>query len=219
MNYSSLGTNPVVLILSCDADRKNGRNATVRLTWLGKWGALIPYRFVYGALGGHQGQDEIFVDCPDGYAALSQKQHGAYAWAMHKGYSHVFICCTDTYVHVPHLLVSDFTRGDYIGRRCDGEIYASGGAGYWLSANAIRTMHAQQGPVELPGCNGWPDAIDGHLLAKFGVPLIHDPRYWGHRPDPLPADFFETFVSVHLSKGTGVYDPTWMHEVHELVQK
>lgn len=209
MNSCSPGTSPVVLIISCAADMTNGRNACVRQTWLKEWGTLVPHRFLYGEINHTPAHDELICGVPDSYAGIWQKQHAGYQWALQKGHSHVFICCTDTYVHVPRLLACGYGQCDYLGVRCAGEIYGSGGAGYWLSGNAIRAM-ADAGTRDLPGCNGWPDAVDGHLLASLGIALSDDRRFHGHRPDPLPGDL----ISVHLGKGTGNFDPEEMFEVH-----
>ncbi len=215
MSECSPGTNPIILILSCAADRQNGRDDAARETWIKRWGDQIPHRFCYGWKPGHiTGEDEIALTCQDDYSHLWYKQREAYRWAFGKdqwdrenSYSHVFICCNDTYVRVPHLLASDYTRGDYVGRCCANERYASGGAGYWLSRRSLLTII---GSSPSPNWPSYPDLIDGGILESAGIPLIDDHRYHGHMPDPLPPDF----ITVHLSRGTGVYDPQWMRDLH-----
>jgi hypothetical protein len=207
MSECSPDTRPVILILSCAADRRNGRDLAARETWLRRWGEFIPCRFVYGVPSGSEADDEIAVEALDDYGDLWVKQRAAYRWAMKNDFSHVFICCNDTYVRVPQLLASGYARGDYIGRRCQNERYASGGAGYWLSRRSMVTAVLGQPPSTWPL---YPDLVDGRILESARIPLIDDHRYHGHMPDPLPDDF----ITVHLSRGTGVYDPQWMRDLH-----
>lgn len=202
-----MDTSPIILILSCASDRRNGRDAAARETWLQRWGELVPYRFVYGVPSASESDDEIIVGAPDDYASLWLKQRRAYRWAFANWYSHVFICCNDTYVRVPQLLASDYANGGYVGRCCANERYASGGAGYWLSR---RSLVAIIGSSPSPMWPGYPDLIDGRILESAGIPLVDDHRYHGHMPDLLPPDF----ITVHLSRGTGVYDPQWMRDLH-----
>jgi len=55
-----------------------------------------------------------------------------------------------------------------------------------------------------PGRQGYGDLLDGEALAVAGIPLT-------------PNDTFGTTATVHLGRGTGVFEPDWMFEHHRNV--
>lgn len=190
---------PVVLIFSCEADRRNGRDQAIFETWVSAWNHLVPMKFVYGDRPPTSRHFDVYVEAPDDYGGLSKKQIAAYKWALTKDYTHVFVCFTDTYVLVPRLLASNFTRGSYIGRPHEG--YAGGGCGYWLDREALQVC--ANGPAHT---HVFSDQNDGRNLFDAGIKLTRDDRYCRSIEDGG--------ISLHLSKGTGVYDPMEMKRAH-----
>ena len=194
---------PLILIVSCDRDRFNGRQQAAEETWVRRWEHLVAIRFVLGfgtmpPISSH----ELFVTAGDDYMSVPLKMQEARDWALDHQHDYVFQACVDTWINVPALLRSGFGYHDYIGYRCD-EGHASGGAGYWLSARAMLALTNSDIHV------GWDDLIVGQALAYHGIPLHVDSRYSPSAPRP------PDFITAHLSKGIDKYDPSWMYACHE----
>lgn len=203
----------LVLTTSCAADR-GGSQQVARETWVGAWGHLVDHRFVLGKGNRDTVPSELIVDAPDDYFGVPFKDQAAWHWAIANGYDYVFQTSVDTYVAVPRLLQSGFEQWDYIGRRCTNGPHASGGAGYWLSRKALDILVA-----ETPHRN-YEDLWVGETLASHGIPVFNDERYWAMSYDDPPFQYQVLgawnwgTISVHLGRGTGLYDPTWMRDCH-----
>lgn len=209
-----------ILITSCGGDRFNGRNDAVRNTWLKKWIShdeprLMNYKFVLGRSCTQQQEDEIIVDADDSYGATSIKQHRGYLWALSRGHKHVFQCDVDTYAAIPRLALSDWVKSDYVGRQDDPRGFCGGGCGYWLSERSLRAL-AVSTPYPEYG-----DLWVGTVLQAAGISARHDTRFWT-KAYSEPRFAYETHAAwadgtcaVHLGRGTGDYDPKWMHECHQ----
>lgn len=199
---------PLIMIQSCAADRVNGRQHAGLDTWGAEWGHLVERRIVLGAgANEHPRGSEVLLDCPDTYETIPYKIHAAAKWALDWGFGWVFYGDTDTYVHVPRLLRTEFRRAQYIGYNCEGEIHASGGAGHWLGPEALDAL-----ANATPHCS-WGDMWIGQTLAKAGITLEHDARYWPVEPPYVPPNF----ITAHLGRTTGGFKPEWMHEFHKKV--
>jgi len=70
-------------------------------------------RFFLGA-GDKQHDDEVILDCPDGYHFLSQKTQLIRRWALNHGYEYLWKVDDDCYLRPERLLT--VTPHDYIGR-------------------------------------------------------------------------------------------------------
>ena len=81
-------------------------------------------------------------------------------------------------------------------------MFASGGAGYWLSARAMGVLAAAASPFE-PAEDMWV----GTTLARAGILLHGDRRYNPECPHGLQPDF----ITVHYVK-----DPALMRRIHLL---
>ena len=213
---------PVILIISCRRDEANGYNAAIRKTWAGTWKDLIDYRFVIAKSVAEpwepKHEDILMVNTLDGYNDLSRKVYEAVRWAKEQGYTHAFKCDTDTYVHVPRLLASNFDRAPYIGNADSG--YCIGGAGYWLNPNAIQkfvgSMYYQY--------NGCEDINVSMALQQppNSIRWTYDNRYflWHTvvkelQVGPLPTN---DYVTTHLARaiGPGHYNVQDMYDVHKI---
>lgn len=84
-------------------------------------------------------EDEVLLPCPYDFKHLPFKVREIFRWALARDYDYIFKVDTDTYVDVPRLLVSGFQNSDYSGTPFwkDGNAFASGGAGYWISKKHI----------------------------------------------------------------------------------
>ena len=143
--------------------------------------------------------DEIVLDCGDGYDDLTEKSKAIYAWALAHDYDYVFDVDDDTYVRVERLLASDFASFDYVGRLSTiSGVYASGGPGIWLSRRALEIL------VREPVTDTVDDRWVGNTLAKNGIRLHHDVRYcvsrnWERYKDNFISCCSEREVPINLS--------------------
>ncbi len=198
----------VVLINSCLNDRLNGRQQVCRDTWVPNRAGLVTYRFVLGRGNICTEDDEVVVDAGDEYKDMPEKHQKGYRWALSNGYDYVFQACTDTYVAQPHHLLERFEGYDYAGFKVEHDHYASGGCGFWLGPTALQLLS-----LALPIGTIYGDQWVGNVLASLGCPLHHDPNFW---PDkPFPGVWDKPYIGVHLSRGTGNFNPDWMRECHK----
>lgn len=187
---------PLVLIVSCHTDRARGCHTAVRETWGAQ--TRIPYRFLLGTSPWHDmpAQDEWAVDAGDDYWSMGRKQQYAYRRAVFDGYWPIFTVCVDTYIRVPRLLAHMPKGVEYLGCQVAGEQHASGGFGFWLNQHALEMLAHH---TTLP--QGYGDKVVGDALREYNITLTHDPAFAGD-------------IAVHLSRGTGNYDPQWMRDFH-----
>jgi hypothetical protein len=196
----------IVLINSCLDDRLNDRQQVCRDTWA-KHGR-VNYRFVLGRCNCSPADDEIVVDAGDRYEDMPDKHRRGYRWALAHGYDYVFQVCTDTYVAQPHHLLERFGGYEYAGYKVEHDYYASGGCGFWLGPNALELLSGS-----VPTSTIYGDQWVGEILSTCMIPLHHDPNFW---PDkPFPGVWDKPYIGVHLSRGTGNFDPEWMRECHK----
>jgi hypothetical protein len=152
-------------------------------------------------------EDEVVLDCPDGYLYLGHKTWHSHRWALDHGYDYIFQCFPDTFIDIPKLMDSGFEDTEYTGHQCGGSgaKYASGGAGYWLSKKATELV------LTVP-VNDWAeDRWVGRSLAPFGILLKHDPRY-GRPTDRPHRD--NDFITSHLCDTPNVYNNQVMRDAY-----
>jgi hypothetical protein len=185
---------PLIAIPSChsNADQRQA----CRDTWIGTWGHLIDLKFFIGRPVLANTADEIYLDCNDSYRSLAFKIRAMLQWARQLGYTNVFKCDDDTWVHIPRLLASGYEAFDYVGNsRTTGiqELYqgggcpfGQGGAGYWLSEKAMDiAINASLDFWRYQECE---DVGMGILLGTKIIPLHVDPRYRHGTVLPYPKD-------------------------------
>jgi hypothetical protein len=217
--------NPMILIVSCEAYRHNGIQDAIRNTWAK---GLKNYKFLLGhnCLGTPIAEDELVVLADDDYASICWKQREAYKALLAEGpytggpnsnpYTHVFTCCTDTYVIPDRLWQCGYEKHAYCGSVVQhaasvmGNIpFAQGGAGFWLNRRALAILANDKSCRLLP-----PDIWVSYVLSKFNIPCAHAAQaFWHGFPVPEPFES-DKVVTMHLSRGTGKYDPEWMLDVH-----
>jgi hypothetical protein len=184
----------LIITLSCARDRLAAQDA-IRDTWRPMLPKGIGHVFLLGNGNRNPSWDEWIVEEPDDYPGHQAKYRAAIRKALDRGFLRVFLSCIDTYVS-GKIIEPKLFGHDYVGRKCDNEHHASGGAGYWLSAPAMRALAT--GPVT----TDYADRADSDVLLGAGFVLKDDPR-------------FGTSFTKHLSRGTGVYDPQWMRDTHK----
>jgi len=202
---------PVILIGSCEEYRTRGFHEAIRATW-GR-GSVIPYFFILGEGGHSERPDEVVLQgVGDDYKSIAFKTREGHRWARQQGHDFVFQAWADTYCFTKRMIRSGFENCDYVGHfRGEtvhqlGKIalgcYASGGSGYWMSPR-FTDLLIQEEP------DHWAEDLwVGRVSKKFGIAGTQDYRYFsagGYAPECL---------TIHLSRGTGRYDPAWMGDTY-----
>jgi hypothetical protein len=228
--------------MSCIPDAQNGSHDTIRRTWAAHMVPGLDYKIFMGQGTRDLAPDEVQLDAPDGpwTQGLCEKSQAMKKWALEHGYDGMLKLDSDTYVSPKRFMSSGFEKYDYIGYfpyipdgtgpgfrhhqtpegpvppAADGRgkyIYASGGAGYYLSKRALEAMvAAPQDNLRLDN-NGIPseDLWIPNVLFPMGMRGYHNPRYL-FMGNHLVGDA----ITVHLGCGRSGYNPSWMDKCHEL---
>lgn len=221
----------LIVISSCYDFELNGNNDVVRNTWLRDLPKDVDYRFVIGVGQGGESNtrpDYLHVPALDDYGHLTYKTQQSHKWAFEQGYDFVFQCFPDTFVVPCRLFSCPFMDYDYYGdfrgegkdseNLANGQDYASGGAGYWLSRRACEVIK------DAPILGVWRDELMvyvedmwvGNILGKYNKTADVKLKYfddtqrfmnrgeiassWPSRDNP--------YITAHLSCGvTNRYDP------------
>jgi hypothetical protein len=176
----------LIAIKSCARDKS--LHDTIRATWL-QYPEVPVHRFFLGQGCAVDHGDELVLDCPDDYSALSEKVREIIRFALARDYDFVFICDADSYIQIPRLLRSGFEAHEYMGCVGDPSTYDSktmccSGAGFWLGRFAMQILKdAPVGPGASvgAGCDDW---WVFHSLFRAGIFSFNDPRYRANRDTP-----------------------------------
>jgi hypothetical protein len=208
---------PIILVTSCERDRRLGAHHAIRETWGAAALGKIEIRFLLGRHSQAVCLDEWRLDVPDDMEGVSAKTREGHRRALDAGFGHVFQVFTDTYIDLDRLLASDFAPRDYTGcfpRYPAGLVtdggYAFGGPGYWLSRKASEVLIASPWPARIPRRGAAEDYWVGNVLHQAGIHGWNDPRY--HYKAALGAEG----ISVHVGRLRGTYDAAWIREAHRL---
>lgn len=130
---------PLVAIHACH--KYAALRQAQREGWVKTWGHLVDIKWFVGMPSGDE-PGVVYVDCADGWNSLGVKTSAEARYAREHGYTNLFKCDDDTFVHVPRLLESGFEEHEYTGLLCHANnwIYAQGGAGYWMGPQAINIV-------------------------------------------------------------------------------
>ena len=215
---------PIILVGSCKRNQEAGCLDVIRKTWARN--SALPYKFFLGRGCSTTHPDELVFDVMDGYFEQNPKHQAALQWALDQGYTHVFLCDDDTFIHTKRLAASGFKDADYRGNmmgtprppdECGVEHdYCHGGCGYWLSAKAMRVIVKAEFDLSRAD-HRIDDQWFGLVLRDAGILPEHDPRYsmgnsYGKgEPPVLPTN---DKISCHLSQTMGVYRPDWMSDAY-----
>lgn len=206
----------LIAVSSCERDAQNGNNQAMRNTWIREMARVegFDYKIFYGAGDRALLADEVRLDVGDDYKSLPYKTRESLRWALDHGYSYVFRAFTDTCINPHRLRTSGYTRFDYLGCFPGGYAaepdakghfcYASGGPGYFLSRRAAEAAIAEEP-------DHWAEDLwIGDAMGRAGIRGHNDPGFWFKW-----AGMATGAITVHLSRGTDVYKPQWMHECFE----
>ena len=221
-------------VMSCERDAANGGHDAIRKTWATRMVDGLDYKIFMGQGSRALAPDEERLDVPDDYSHLPEKSQAMRKWSLERGYEFMFKSDRDTYLSPRRLLDSGFEKHDYSGHfpmypsegyipadghdlseYCDPRgvyPYASGGCGYWTSRRAMEAIAAAPLDWKRLDNRGVPaeDLWIPNILYPLGMRGYHNPRYMFHG-DRLVGDY----ITVHLSKGTGCYEPSWMVRAHD----
>lgn len=194
----------LIAVHSCHDQRH--LNDNIRDTWM-KNADGVDVRFFIGAPVLDNTSDEIFLNIPDTYAELWQKTLECIKWAYIKEYDYLFKCDNDTYVHVPRLLASEFEKYDYIGNAFTHLEWKApaGGAGYWLSKKAMKTIIDNQKERRAQRCEDW----WVYYILRERVSVFDDARY---TCDIVPPALDNNFITCHHKT---LRDLGLMKSIHE----
>jgi hypothetical protein len=149
------------------------------------------------------GNDILYLPCPDTYQCLPQKtrlfcKHALESW----DFDYLFKCDDDTYVHVDRFLNFDPEGADYLGIDPVGtNEFNSGGAGYFLSRKAAIIVAEQ-----LIDTVGPEDLLVGKLMARNGIKRSQSHKFQAWKLDrtiPTPKN---DGITVHYIRGQEMYD-------------
>jgi len=207
----------LIAIESCKADRH--RHQAMIDTWLADLADTIDFKFFIGGINEPE-EGEVWVPCLDTYEGLATKTKGICRWATAQGYDFLFKCDTDTVVHPGRLLASGYHQYDYMGAENADNLpaslkdfgqrisFASGGAGYWLSQDAMEIVSE--------GCATPFTAEDVYVSAMLGSACISPVWHEGYRW--RPGSKIEGATTFHLSSALQVkYRSELMHEYYQKI--
>jgi hypothetical protein len=194
-----MSSSPRVLVAlsSCQSYENDGRNQSVRDTWLKDLPEGWDYRFFHGRSALPK-DDVIVVNCDDGMNDLTHKTQGKLRWAVEHGYDFVFCCFPDTYACVERLVACGFENHDYVGTfycHPGGIPYCQGGAGYFLSRRAAEIVAAANLPHYIAE-----DCIVGDTLFRHNVRRFDCADFHQSGEGPLKRN---TTITSHLSTRLG----------------
>ena len=208
---------PIILITSCDKYRLNSYNTAARLTWLKD--SPIDYRFILGRGCSDLLPDETRLDVNDSRTAVPEKCHAGWVWARACGYTHVFQCASDTYISIKRLQASGWEKHDCVGCLIgDAPVFPGGGCGYGLGPLALDALCAAR-PSDFDHKYG-DDLLTGTVLARVGITMTHDARYWTGDGKQVLFPFWEKdvwdsgVISAHLGQ-CQTYEPQWVYACHQ----
>jgi hypothetical protein len=196
-------------------------NQQVRDTWLKN--CLVDYRFFFGHYSGVLKEDEISLPIADGHSRLMQKTILQLNWVLDHGYDFHFRCHTDTYVHLPRLLASEFELHDWTGKPLGGPgqdcthpmIY--GGSGSWYSRRAMEFLVSElrRDPNQHNNllAEDWRvgKIFENHILRNG------DDRYRDGLPGPAPENDFITTHPTFDGSNLRIWEN--LLKIHEIASK
>jgi len=175
----------LVLIPSCARDRAEQEYQAQLLR------GHLDFRFFLGVGNAAPGVDEVILPVRDDYMALPSKVRAAMQWALDHDYDYVFKCDRDTFIHGERLAKGIPFGADFVGLVGNEGDCCGGGAGYWVSRNAMTTYLTAYGEHQVTLAN-WQKMEDWCLYVTLHrnsqIRPICDRRYWDLRLGPVPNE-------------------------------
>jgi hypothetical protein len=218
----------LIAVKSCNQHRLSGYNQAIRQTWGKQVQPLAELLFFQGVPFGDQTLaqelDERFLLVKDGYDDLPKKTVAILDFFLDTTYDHIFLCDTDTFIHVPTLVKSGYENYDIAGRY-----------GNTFRIGSTRSITDDRGN-RLLNCHPWPSGGVGYFLSRkaaqivIDIPITHwaEDVHVGQATGPwiISGDLkacdlqdFETFASWHFQRrqyNNQVYDLKfkWMEKMY-----
>lgn len=187
----------------------------MRATWGAEIGLVDADIKYFVGRGEAQRDDEIILDCPDGYHYLSQKTQLIRRWALANGYSHLTKVDDDVYLRPERLYWDGYTSLDYVGRLrgCSGgspSPYCSGFT-YGLSRNAMERL----APIDWLAHEDFSeDRWTGTKLMNLGISPHHESQFVVHSSKNNAISGREAPMVGNAVISSCEYSPTDMRRVH-----
>lgn len=202
-----------VLILSCSGANYRAKAQAQRDTWR-RDADGIDIRVFLGRGAQKMHDDEIVLDCDDGYCGLPDKVRLAFKWGLDNGYDYCLRADDDTYIQPQRLLAAVPVGHDYVGRLRGPSgswkaPYASGFA-YWLSAKAMRHRVYDPQPKDVVE-----DRATATMMLAAGIKCHPDYRYVVSRSKRNALSDDEGPRRGNAIVAACEYEPDEMHEIHE----
>jgi len=197
-------------ITTCHPYRE--RADSIRNTWAAEVeGADV--RFFLGD-GPKRHDDEVILDCPDGYHYLSQKTQLIRRWALNQGYDYLWKIDDDCYLRPERLL--GLPPYDYIGR-------LRGPSGNYLAPYCSGFCYGMsRKAMELIARNDWAanddfseDRWTGNQLLKVGVTPFNETRFIVEYSKNSAISGREPPLKGNPIIASCEYRADLMHKVHE----
>jgi hypothetical protein len=190
-HFSKPAPSPVlkVLVGICSSRTTALRRAAVRDTWMKRLPAGVQAVFFVGRGGGNGETDVFEMTTADDYPGLPSKVHAFCRHALeHHEFDYLFKCDDDTYLVPGRLLELAANNTPFVGSSAFAPRgFASGGAGYLISREAVSAIAAAlpPGPRDIFRLEGAEDVWVSNLLREHGFPLTPTPLLQP-RHDRLP---------------------------------
>ena len=172
----------VIAVVGC---RRNLiRMATVRSSWAHAPPPDVEVLFFVGDGPERVPSWVVQLDAPDDYGSLPLKVHAAHRWLQGRAFDWLFKCDDDTYVVIDRLQreAAGLQPGEFLGSSGFHPVFASGGAGYLMPAEASAALARMDPPPEGPE-----DVLFSQRLAALGYAFRSTDRLrYDCKPQDLP---------------------------------
>ena len=205
----------LVAVTTCHSFRD--RADAVRQTWgqeVAGSGANAEVKYFLGR-GAAKHDDEVILDCDDGYHHLSAKTQLIRRWAVEHGYSYLWKIDDDVYLRPERLLGNGFASVDYVGRlRGPSGNYAGpycSGFCYGLSRKSLELL----APLTWPANDDFSeDRWTGNRLLALGVSPHHESEFVVHQSKANALSGREAPLEGNAVIASCEYTPLEMRRVH-----
>jgi Galactosyltransferase len=180
----------LIAVMSCHSRSKF--RELIRSTWA----KLVPQgtdmKFFLGRGETKAEEDEVVLDCEDGYYDIPDKVRSIVRWALKHGYDYMLKCDDDVVLIPEKLMASDFCNYEFVGGRdprvVPGEINTPWGFCYWLSQTTMKLVENAPLPGEIGSTHSYKHNNDEAWISTIlyiqKIFLHTDERYYLHRGSP-----------------------------------
>jgi hypothetical protein len=122
-------------------------------------------------------EDEVWLDCGDGYFSLPEKVKSIAKWALEHNYTSAAKCDDDVVLSVDKFLNSGYEQWDFNGHtnNDNADVKIPWGFLYTLSRKSLEIISTATLPSDFND-----ESWCSHILSQNGITLHHEPRYYLH---------------------------------------